>query len=132
MLHIGNMTYIEIEGLNLIGENDKGVTWGFETKARSGFIWAERKAGSVSGNHFHKGISATKNPEILFLTSGEALVEGRLETGEHVFKQLVKAPVIVKVFPHVIHTITAVTDIHFLEFNSLEEHQVDTFYPAND
>jgi hypothetical protein len=123
------MNYIEIQELDLIGENNKGATYGFETYARTGFIWAERKAGTVSGNHFHKGISDTKNPEVLLLTQGEAEIDGRLESGEEVFRQVVKAPVIVKVYPNVIHTVSAITDIQFLEFNSLAEHKADTFYP---
>ncbi len=126
------MNYIEIQELDLIGKNDNGATYGFETYARAGFIWAERKAGTVSGNHFHKGISDTKNPEVLLLTQGKAEVDGRLESGEEVFREVVKAPVIVKVYPNVIHTVSAITDIQFLEFNSLEEHKADTFYPDND
>lgn len=126
------MNYIEIQELNLVGQNENGATYGFETFARNGFIYAERKAGTVSGNHFHKGISETKNPEVLLLTKGEAEVVGRLISDEEVFCKVVKAPVIIKVYPYVIHTLSAITDIQFLEFNSLEEHKADTFYPDND
>jgi len=126
------MAYIEIEELDLLGKNDNGATWSFETLTRSGFIWAERKAGSMSGNHFHKGISDSKNPEILLLTKGQAELSGQLQNGEEVFREKLEGPILVKIYPNVIHTIVAITDIQFLEFNSIAEHKADTFYPAND
>jgi len=122
------MGYIEIKELTLIGESEAGSTFGFETLARAGFIFAQRKEGTISGNHYHKGLSKSKNPEILLLTAGEAEIDGHLNNGEEVFRQIVKAPVIIKIYPKVIHRIRAITSIQFLEFNSIEEHKADTFY----
>ena len=123
------MQTIEIENLETVSQNDNGSTHTFSTLSRSGFILANRAKGTVSGNHYHEGKSAAKNPEILVLTQGRVLLEGKLLTGEPVFNQELEAPVLVKIYPKVIHTLTALTDIQFLEFNSLQEHKSDTQYP---
>tara|TARA_B100000780_G_C21123893_1_gene455568 strand:+ start:2114 stop:2485 length:372 start_codon:yes stop_codon:yes gene_type:complete len=122
------MNLVEIKPLDLIGENEKGRTFGFETLARTGFIFAERKKGSVNGNHYHKGISEGKNPEILLLTSGKIELEVKEVNGNESQKHILDAPLLLEFKPFTIHTVTALTDIQFLEFNSIEEHKADTFY----
>ncbi len=123
------MKTIEVENITRISGNEQASTHTFTTVSRSGFILASRAKGTVSGNHYHEGESASKNPEILLLTQGRVQLEGKLLAGEQVFNQELEAPVLVRIYPKVIHTLTALTDIQFLEFNSLEEHKSDTLYP---
>gem|GEM_PF-4946746 len=54
-----------------------------------------------------------------------------IETGEKAELSL-DAPRLIKIYPQVLHTLEAQTDIIFLEFNSLEEHKADTHYPSKD
>jgi D-lyxose ketol-isomerase len=42
---------------------------------------------------------------------------------------LLEAPVQVQIFPNVYHSFTALTDCQFIEFNSIEDHKKDTYYP---
>jgi dTDP-4-dehydrorhamnose 3,5-epimerase-like enzyme len=91
-----------------------------------------RKQGSISGNHWHKGVSAAKNPESLLLISGSiSLVFKHMETGEEE-EIKTEGPKLIKIMPNVLHTLKAETDLIFLEFNSLKEHKSDTYYPIND
>ena len=125
----GRRMNIVVEDLNKLGENDTGATFTLETRPTSGFIFAQRKKGSKSGNHYHTGVSGTKDPEIILLTSGEVSLYGKdMESGEE-FEQIVKAPAQVAIGKNILHTLTALSDITFLEFNSIQEHQADTQYP---
>lgn len=115
--------------LILIGENDLGKTLEVVNSNSNKLILAYRKAGSMSGNHYHTGSEERKNPEVLYLISGEVQLElEHLPTG---IKEsfTASAPCKLQIFPNTIHRLQAVTDIIFLEMNSLEEHQRDTLYP---
>jgi len=109
-----------------LGEDDRGSTHELDARETPKYLLAYRKKGAVSGNHYHAGVSAGKNPEQLLLISGEAQLDVEdLASGKSESLTL-EAPVLVEIPAHVIHTVTALTDISFLEFNSLEEHQRDT------
>lgn len=117
------------EPLHLIGENDFGQTLELLNTISNKLLLAYRKAGSVSGNHYHTGNEDSKNPEILYLIAGEVQLElEHLPTGlKEGFPA--SAPCKVQIYPNTLHRLLAKTDIIFLEMNSLEEHQRDTLYP---
>lgn len=119
----------QIENLNLLSENDKGITYTFDERPTSGFLLASRKAGALFGNHWHKGDSETKNPEILLFISGEMTMWISETDGSNEKKVDLQAPLKLKIYPDALHRFEAVTDCTFLEFNSLEEHVADTYYP---
>lgn len=123
------MEKFKVEDLSLLGEDERGSTYELMTRPTGGFLFASRKKGAVSGNHWHEGKSASKNPEILFLISGEMKVDIKdLESGEEgVFE--ISGPVKVSVYPRALHTFTSLSDCSFLEFNSLAEHKADAHYP---
>ncbi len=124
------MNTYTISELDLLGEDERGASYEFKTRPTSGFLMATRKKGSKSGNHWHQGKSATKNPEILLLVYGEILLETKnITTGEE-DSMVVKGPKKIEIYPNILHTLTSQTDCCFLEFNSLEEHKVDTTYPS--
>lgn len=121
------MKGVEIESLEMIGQNGFGKTMKIDLNQKAEGLLAFRKAGSVSGRHYHKGESAGKNPEKLTLVNGVARLKcHNLVTKEHE-EYHVKAPVSIKIAPMVWHEVTALTDIVFVEMNSLEEHAADTF-----
>ena len=120
---------IKVTPLQAFGKNDTGETHRLENSAGEEMLLAYRKKGSKSGNHYHLGKEARKDPEILILLNGEAHIG--LEHIDHGQTQevKVKAPCKIAFPPKVIHTIYAIDDIIFLELNSLEEHKRDTLYP---
>ena len=88
-------------------------------------------AGKSRGRHYHKGLSPTKKPEVLFLFSGTCRLNWKhLEQDTPVASVIVKAPARVEIDPLEWHELVAITDCIFVELNSLEEHAADTFYDA--
>lgn len=121
------MEPIRVEPLTQLGANKAGTTYTFQAPARTDFVFAERNAGSVSGNHWHSGVEEEKNPEVLLLVKGLVHIIGETETGDvHEFQ--VEAPAKVIIAPRVTHTLRAITAIAFLEFNSIDAHRKDTHY----
>lgn len=86
------------------------------------------KAGAVRGRHYHKGISLSKNPEILILLSGTCTLNWREVNSADMISETLTAPAKIEVPPYVWHELIAVTDCSFLEMNSLSEHIADVFY----
>lgn len=120
----------EIGELTELSSNQNGSTYEFSAIPSEGYLLAYRKAGSISGNHYHKGNSAAKNPERLLLVSGEiSLSLKHLETGDSAVIKLI-GPKLIAIKPKVLHTLKAESDVVFLEFNSLQEHKEDTYYPV--
>lgn len=118
---------IEITPLHLVGENERGATFTLELSRTGEFIYGTRIKGSVNGNHYHKGTEQVKNPEIFYLLSGEAVIRYmHAETNEK--GSLTASGPCRILFPkQVWHEVEAVTDISFLECNSIAEHSRDTF-----
>lgn len=124
------MEKVKITEISLLGENERGATYELFTRSTKGFLLAYRKAGSISGNHWHQGKSKTKNPEILLLLSGKINLYCKdLETREEKSYEL-EAPIKAEIFANVLHTVTAITNCSFLEFNSLKEHKEDCKFPS--
>ena len=113
-------------------ENTAHVPSGYTTypiiQHEGEFIMGFREEGSVAGNHYHKGNSYSKNPQVILLSTGKIRLDlENLKTGE---KQTfeIQAPKWIKVYPYVWHVITGLTDFSFLEFNSATENGRDTHY----
>ncbi len=118
---------IEVTSLHLAGENERGATFTLELNRTGEFIYGTRMKGSINGNHYHKGTEPVKNPEIFYLLSGEAVIRYmHVETNE---KGSLKAigPCRILFPKQVWHEVEAVTDISFLECNSIAEHSRDTY-----
>lgn len=86
------------------------------------------KAGAIRGRHYHKGISATKNPEILLLLSGTCVCHWRTVGEPELHTREVTAPAKLEIPVFTWHELIAITDCTLMEFNSLEEQITDTFY----
>jgi dTDP-4-dehydrorhamnose 3,5-epimerase-like enzyme len=120
----------EIQELNLLSTNNNGSTYELAAIKSEGYLLATRSAGTTSGNHWHNGQPVAKNPESLLLIKGSVKLSLKhIKTEEQVQLKIV-APKMIKIMPQVLHKLEAITDIIFLEFNSLEEHKADTFYPS--
>src|SRR5690606_892369 len=86
-----------------------------------------RKAGTISGRHYHKGLSMTKNPEILILCQGKIQLNWRNPNSRKLDTLLIDAPKKIEIAAFVWHEVIAITDCCFIELNSVSEHSADTF-----
>lgn len=117
---------VEIMSLSLINKDERGGTFTIENDRSGNFILAYRKAGSSSGRHYHQGASPYKNPEILYLLSGEALIRWRRLEETAVKEIKVTAPVKVIIAVDIWHELVALSDCSFWEMNSLEDVKKDS------
>lgn len=118
---------ITITPLDKVGEDDRGATFIFDNARTGQLIVAHRKAGSVSGRHYHKGTSPYKNPEKILLMRGEATLNWKFVLGSESGSEHVVGPSMIDIAPNVWHEVVALTDFVMLELNSLEDGNRDTY-----
>ena len=74
---------IKITKIEPFGPDERGQAYGFPSRESGYFIVINRKKGTVSGKHYHKGLSKSRDPEIFYLIKGEIkLVAKNVKTGE--------------------------------------------------
>jgi hypothetical protein len=121
------MNNVTITNIDLKAVDERGVLHYFSTDRSGEYLLVYRKAGSISGQHYHKGIAKGKNPEDMLLVQGELTLNWKnintAETGSH----HVIAPSRVIIEPHVWHEVIAVSDLIFIELNSLADGSEDTY-----
>jgi hypothetical protein len=110
------------------GNDTRGFTCEFSNERIGKHLIIFRKANTISGRHYHKGISANKNPEVFILFSGRCTVNWRKIDEDEVHTITLDAPVKLEIPPHTWHEIITETDCSCLEQNSIAEHEADTFY----
>ena len=66
---------IEITKIDLKAVDERGALHYFSTDRSGEFLLVYRNKGSISGQHYHKGISANKNPEDMLLVQGSLLLQ---------------------------------------------------------
>lgn len=118
---------ITITPLDKIGTDERGYTYEYFHERYGRHLLCFRKAGSISGNHYHKGISLTKNPEIIILVHGSLMLHYSNVNDTEIIKTPIEGPVKIEIQPYVWHEFVSITDCSFLELNSLSEHVADTF-----
>ena len=118
---------VQVHPIDVKAVDERGALHYFTTDRTGEFLLVYRNAGTVSGQHYHKGISAGKHPEDMLLVQGKADLHWKdLVTNEEETIQLI-APIRVKIPANIWHELTAITDIVFIELNSLSEGSEDTF-----
>jgi dTDP-4-dehydrorhamnose 3,5-epimerase-like enzyme len=117
---------VTISAIDVKAVDERGALHYFSTDRTGEFLLVYRKAGAISGQHYHKGISAGKNPEDMLLLQGSAILHWKdLETNKEETVEL-NAPTRVLINANVWHELTAITDIVFIELNSLADGSEDT------
>jgi dTDP-4-dehydrorhamnose 3,5-epimerase-like enzyme len=117
---------IQVQIIDVKAVDERGALHYFSTDRTGEFLLIYRNAGSISGQHYHKGISAGKNPEDMLLLQGKAKLHWKdLVTKEEKTIELT-APIRVKIPANIWHELTAVTDIVYIELNSLSDGSEDT------
>ena len=118
---------VTISPIDLKAADNRGALHYFNTDRTGEFLLVYRNSRSVSGQHYHKGISKGKNPEDMLLMQGSATLHWKdLNTNHEETVELI-APVRVLIQANVWHELTAITDIVFLELNSLADGSDDTY-----
>ena len=117
---------VSVTPLALIGKDERGANYIWESQRTGDFIMCLRKAGSSSGQHYHEGKSDYKNPEILYVLSGSAELHWCPLGEKEIRLVTIEAPARVEVAINVWHQLIAVTDCTFIELNSLEDVQRDS------
>jgi dTDP-4-dehydrorhamnose 3,5-epimerase-like enzyme len=118
---------VKIFPINLKASDERGALHYFSTDRTGEFLLVYRNAGSVSGQHYHKGNSGGKNPEDMLLVQGKANLHWKdLKTNQEETVEIV-APSRVFIQANVWHELTAITDIVFVELNSLADGSEDTY-----
>ena len=118
---------IEITKIDLKAVDERGALHYFSTDRSGEFLLVYRNKGSISGQHYHKGISANKNPEDMLLVQGSLLLQWKEIEGTENGEVEVIAPARVLIPAGIWHQTTAQTDIVFIELNSLVDGSEDTY-----
>lgn len=120
-------TYITITTLNLIGQDDRGATYDFTVRKNGSYILITRKAGTESGNTYHKGASEATNPKTFVLINGKVELSYRHINEEKHQVITIDHPAVITIQPLVTHAMKAITDITVLECNSIADIENDRF-----
>ena len=118
---------VTITPLDKIGTDERGYTYEYFHERYGRHLICFRKAGTVSGRHYHKGLSLTKDPEIIILASGTMTINWKNVNNPTMQSSFVEAPAKIEVPTYIWHELIAITDCAFIELNSLSEHAADTF-----
>lgn len=118
---------VQITELDKIGFDERGYTYEYFHERMGRHLVIFRKANTLSGNHYHKGNSLNKNPEILLLLSGVITFRYRHLDHSQIETIQISVPSKIEIPAYVWHEIYCHTDCTMLEMNALSEHQIDTF-----
>lgn len=117
---------VQIHPIDIKAVDERGALHYFSTDRTGEFLLVYRNAGTISGQHYHKGISVGKNPEDMLLVQGRASLHWKdLNTNEENTVELI-APKRVLIPANTWHELIAITDIVFIELNSLSDGSEDT------
>ncbi len=118
---------VTISKIEVKAIDERGALHYFSTNRSGEFLLVYRKAESVSGQHYHTGKSAGKNPEEMLLVQGTLTMNWKnLGTGETGTVNI-EAPSRVVIQANIWHEVKALTDIIFIELNSLVDGSEDTY-----
>jgi dTDP-4-dehydrorhamnose 3,5-epimerase-like enzyme len=117
---------INVSDIDVKAIDERGALHYFSTNRTGEFLLVYRNAGSVSGQHYHTGKSAGKNPEEMLLVQGSLSLNWKDLKNNETGTILVAAPSRVVIEPNVWHETIAITDIVFIELNSLVDGSEDT------
>jgi len=108
--------------------DDRGYTATYNHLRSGEHIIVFRKAGTVSGRHYHKGTAATKAPELFLLLSGSLMLNWHHIESAELNSIMVSGPSLIEIPPLVWHELLMQTDCTALELGSLKDHREDTYY----
>ena len=108
------MEGIMIKKLEKIHEDERGETYETNIRKSTNLIIGYRKKGSKMGQHYHKGMEESKNPEIFILLKGKVKFLAEDMKGNSMEK-FIEAPSMIIIEPYIYHEFEAVDDVIFME-----------------
>jgi len=112
--------------LAIIGEDERGINAEFSLpRKQDEFIFISRKAGTISGNSYHQGLSPATKPKIFILLKGSLAFSYREIGADEKIVMKLEAPSLVEVSPNVTHKVETLEDVILLECNSINDIQSD-------
>ena len=118
---------VSVSTIDVKAIDERGALHYFSTDRTGEFLLVYRKAGTISGQHYHKGNSAGKNPEEMLLVQGSITMNWKNLQTNVSDTIIIEAPSRVIIEANVWHEVKALTDIIFIELNSLVEGSEDTY-----
>jgi len=118
---------VSVSTIDVKAIDERGALHYFSTNRTGEFLLVYRKAGTISGQHYHKGKSPGKNPEEMLLVQGSITMNWKNLGTEEQGTITIEAPSRVIIKANVWHEVKALTDIIFIELNSLVEGSEDTY-----
>ena len=118
---------VSVSKIDVKAIDERGALHYFSTSRTGEFLLVYRNAGTISGQHYHKGKSPGKNPEEMLLVQGSIHMEWKNLLTEAKGNLTIEAPSRVIIEANVWHEVKALTDIIFIELNSLAEGSEDTY-----
>jgi len=118
---------VSVSTIDVKAIDERGALHYFSTNRSGEFLLVYRKAGTISGQHYHKGKSPGKNPEEMLLVQGSITMNWKNLGTEEQGTITIEAPSRVIIEANVWHEVKALTDIIFIELNSLVEGSEDTY-----
>ena len=118
---------VSVSKIDVKAIDERGALHYFSTDRTGEFLLVYRKAGTISGQHYHKGKSPGKNPEEMLLVQGSITMNWKNLQTNVSDTITIEAPSRVIIEANVWHEVKALTDIIFIELNSLEEGSEDTY-----
>ena len=118
---------VSVSKIDVKAIDERGALHYFSTSRTGEFLLVYRNADTISGQHYHKGKSAGKNPEEMLLVQGSIHMEWKNLLTEAKGNLTIEAPSRVIIEANVWHEVKALTDIIFIELNSLAEGSEDTY-----
>ena len=118
---------VSVSKIDIKAIDERGALHYFNTNRTGEFLLVYRKAGTISGQHYHKGKSPGKNPEEMLLLQGSITMNWKNLQTNVSDTIIIEAPSRVIIEAIVWHEVKALTDIIFIELNSLAEGSEDTY-----
>lgn len=116
-----------ITPITIFAEHERGKTLLLDNQRTGEFILGYRNKGSISGRHYHKGAAEYKNPEILFLITGSVQLKTIDLATNNEETVTIDTPSRIEIPAMVWHEVLALTDCIFLETNSINDCDIDTY-----
>lgn len=119
---------MKITPILIKGTDVRGYTAEYMHERSGNQLLSFRKAGTSGGRHYHKGISANKNPEVYIVVYGDCILNWKHIDDTEIQSCELSGPVRLDIPPLIWHEVISVTDCVFLEMNSIDEHVADLFF----
>jgi hypothetical protein len=123
---------IYIRPMAVKSTDERGSVHHFTTQRSGQYMVFYRHQGAIGARHYHKGLSANKNPEQFVLLSGKAKLNWKDLRSNEEGSVMLESPVEVDIYPWIWHEVVAETDFVMLELNAMQEGPLDTFYLEKD